>query len=125
MNASNFELCGRIIPPSYVQQGQNARKSCENQIRTFLEHVSKPLTVSPRYSPYLAAPFNTAIHKYSYAVVFVKIHITANFTYSFIAALFGVMSNAGWLVCGVGVGEIRGLLSVGEGVFYTDSIIFV
>lgn len=40
MFAGSFEACGKIIPVSYVQQAQNARKSRENQIRTFLEHVS-------------------------------------------------------------------------------------
>lgn len=40
MFSGSYEACGSIIPVSYVQQAQNARKSRENQIRTFLEHVS-------------------------------------------------------------------------------------
>lgn len=40
MFSGSYEACGNIIPVSYVQQAQNARKSRENQIRTFLEHVS-------------------------------------------------------------------------------------
>lgn len=40
MFSGSFEACGNIIPVSYVQQAQNARKSRENQIRIFLEHVS-------------------------------------------------------------------------------------
>ncbi|CAH3020768.1 unnamed protein product [Porites evermanni] len=42
MFAGSFEACGKIIPVSYVQQAQNARKSRENQIRTFLEHRKWP-----------------------------------------------------------------------------------
>jgi len=40
MFSASYEACGNIIPVSYVQQAQNARKSRENQIRIFLEHVS-------------------------------------------------------------------------------------
>ena len=40
MFSGSYEACGNIIPVSYVQQAQNARKSRENQIKTFLEHVS-------------------------------------------------------------------------------------
>ena len=40
MFSGSYEVCGKIIPVSYVQQAQNARKSRENQIRIFLEHVS-------------------------------------------------------------------------------------
>jgi len=40
MNEQNFALCRALIPPSYVNQAQNARKTIENEIRVFLEHVS-------------------------------------------------------------------------------------
>lgn len=40
MFSGSYEACGNIIPVSYVQQARNARKSRENQIKTFLEHVS-------------------------------------------------------------------------------------
>lgn len=40
MNAENFKLCARLIPSTYVQQAENARKSQEHKIKTFLEHVS-------------------------------------------------------------------------------------
>ena len=39
MFSGSYEACGKIIPNAYVQQAQNARKSRENQIRIFLEHV--------------------------------------------------------------------------------------
>ncbi|RMX55716.1 hypothetical protein pdam_00016046 [Pocillopora damicornis] len=42
MFSGSFEACGNIIPVSYVQQAQNARKSRENQIRIFLEHRKWP-----------------------------------------------------------------------------------
>ena len=40
MNVENFKLCSKLIPSSYVQQGENARKSQEHKIKTLLEHVS-------------------------------------------------------------------------------------
>ncbi|XP_068746240.1 O-phosphoseryl-tRNA(Sec) selenium transferase-like isoform X2 [Montipora capricornis] len=42
MFSGSYEVCGKIIPVSYVQQAQNARKSRENQIRIFLEHKKWP-----------------------------------------------------------------------------------
>ncbi|KAJ7336496.1 hypothetical protein OS493_011699 [Desmophyllum pertusum] len=42
MFSGSYEACGNIIPVSYVQQAQNARKSRENQIRIFLEHRKWP-----------------------------------------------------------------------------------
>ena len=45
MNTKNFELCAKIIPSSYVHQAQNAKKSLENQIKAFLEHVSAHMVV--------------------------------------------------------------------------------
>ena len=43
MNAENFQLCAKLIPSTYVQQAENARKSQEHKIKTFLEHVSLKL----------------------------------------------------------------------------------
>ena len=40
MNVDNFKLCSKLIPSSYVQQGENARKSQEHKIKILLEHVS-------------------------------------------------------------------------------------
>ena len=40
MNSENFKLCAKLIPSSYVQQGENARKSQEHRIKILLEHVS-------------------------------------------------------------------------------------
>lgn len=40
MNSENFKLCAKLIPSSYVQQGENSRKSQEHKIKTLLEHVS-------------------------------------------------------------------------------------
>ncbi|XP_001624438.2 O-phosphoseryl-tRNA(Sec) selenium transferase [Nematostella vectensis] len=42
MNGANFSLCEQIIPKSYVQQAQNARKTIENDIKVFLEHRKWP-----------------------------------------------------------------------------------
>jgi hypothetical protein len=40
MNNQAFSLAERLIPSTYVQQGLNAKKSRENLIRHFIEHVS-------------------------------------------------------------------------------------
>lgn len=40
MNNQAFSLAERLIPPTYVQQGLNAKKSRENLVRSFIEHVS-------------------------------------------------------------------------------------
>ena len=40
MNNQAFSLAERLIPSTYVQQGLNAKKTRENQIRHFIEHVS-------------------------------------------------------------------------------------
>ncbi|CAB3977134.1 O-phosphoseryl-tRNA(Sec) selenium transferase [Paramuricea clavata] len=42
MNSENFKLCAKLIPSSYVQQGENARKSQEHKIKTLLEHRKLP-----------------------------------------------------------------------------------
>jgi len=39
MNSSNFKLCEKIVPPSYVRQGLEARKVLENRIMQLLEQV--------------------------------------------------------------------------------------
>lgn len=41
MNNQAFSLAERLIPSTYVQQGLNAKKSRENLIRHFIEHVSQ------------------------------------------------------------------------------------
>lgn len=40
MNSENFKQCSKLIPSSYVRQGENARKGHEHKIKTLLEHVS-------------------------------------------------------------------------------------
>ena len=40
MNPDSVKLCERLIPKTYVQQGVQARRSHENQIRHLLEQVS-------------------------------------------------------------------------------------
>ncbi|XP_028413229.1 O-phosphoseryl-tRNA(Sec) selenium transferase-like isoform X2 [Dendronephthya gigantea] len=42
MNAENYKLCEKLIPRSYVRQGENAKKSQEKKIRTLLEHHKLP-----------------------------------------------------------------------------------
>jgi len=39
MNLSNYKLCDKIIPASYVRQGLEARKVLENRIMLLLEQV--------------------------------------------------------------------------------------
>jgi len=39
MNSSNFKLCEKIIPVSYVRQGLEARKVLENRIMQLLEQA--------------------------------------------------------------------------------------
>ena len=40
MNAECIDLCERLVPSSYIQQGCQAKKIRENQIRTLIQHVS-------------------------------------------------------------------------------------
>lgn len=44
MNNQAFSLAERLIPSTYVQQGLNAKKSRENIIRHFIEHVSSKIS---------------------------------------------------------------------------------
>jgi len=39
MNISNYKLCDKIIPASYVRQGLEARKVLENRIMQLLEQA--------------------------------------------------------------------------------------
>ena len=39
MNSSNFKLCEKFIPSSYVKQGFEARRILENRIKQLLEQV--------------------------------------------------------------------------------------
>lgn len=39
MNNQAFSLAEKLIPSTYVQQGLNAKKTRENHIRHFIEHV--------------------------------------------------------------------------------------
>ena len=39
MNEKNFELAERYVPHGYVQQGKEARKNLEKNIRILLEQV--------------------------------------------------------------------------------------
>ena len=40
MNSSNFKLCEKFIPGTYVKQGYDARRILENRIKQLLEQVS-------------------------------------------------------------------------------------
>ena len=39
MNLSNYKLCDKIIPASYVRQGLEARKVLENRVMQLLEQA--------------------------------------------------------------------------------------
>ena len=39
MNVSNYKLCDKIIPASYVRQGLEARKVLENRVMQLLEQA--------------------------------------------------------------------------------------
>ena len=41
MDKDSYTLCEKLVPKSYVQQGQNAKSIHQNQIRHLLEQVSK------------------------------------------------------------------------------------
>lgn len=40
MNSEIQELCERLVPAAYIQQGVQARRIHENKIRHFLQQVS-------------------------------------------------------------------------------------
>ena len=40
MNAESIALCEKLVPSAYIQQGCQAKKIRENQIRTLIQHVS-------------------------------------------------------------------------------------
>ena len=39
MNAESIALCEKLVPSAYIQQGCQAKKIRENQIRTLIQHV--------------------------------------------------------------------------------------
>ena len=39
MNAESIALCEKLVPLAYIQQGCQAKKIRENQIRTLIQHV--------------------------------------------------------------------------------------
>lgn len=49
MNNQAFSLAEKLIPATYVQQGLNAKKSRENLIRHFIEHVRFHLQLQVKY----------------------------------------------------------------------------
>ena len=40
MNTESIALCEKLVPSAYIQQGCQAKKIRENQIRTLIQHVS-------------------------------------------------------------------------------------
>ena len=46
MNTDSMALCEKLVPASYIQQGCQAKKIRENQIRTLIQHVSTVMTLS-------------------------------------------------------------------------------
>ena len=45
MNHDNFQLCARLIPSTYVEQAENARRSQEHKIKILLEHVRQQYNI--------------------------------------------------------------------------------
>ena len=41
MNEESYKLCEKLIPPTYVQQGSQAKRVHENKVRQLLEQVSE------------------------------------------------------------------------------------